>query len=62
MGSSFGGGTLQDYLINSNTSADGFLACLQDNVENVKKRARSPEKKKEKPAKKDRSLTLSPKR
>ena len=23
-----GGGNLQEYLINSNTSADGFLACL----------------------------------
>ena len=28
-GTALGGGNLQNYIINSNTSADGFLACLQ---------------------------------
>ena len=27
-GLSFGGGTLQNYAINSNTSANGFIKCL----------------------------------
>jgi len=29
-GTTLGGGALQHYLINSNTSAEGFLYCLDD--------------------------------
>jgi hypothetical protein len=64
MGTSLGGGSLQDYLINSNTSSDGFLYCLEDMK--GKKKAKSPEKDKKmiesmaaKPKK--RSSTVEPK-
>ena len=48
MGTSLGGGSLQDYLINSNTSADGFLYCLE--AIKGKKRAKSKEYKANKPS------------
>jgi hypothetical protein len=62
-GTSFGGGALQHYLINSNTSGEGFLYCLDD-VKTMR-RAKSPEKKRSKSSsveKKKRSNTLEPKK
>lgn len=60
-GTSFGGGALQNYLINSNTSAEGFLYCLDD--VKSKKRATSSDKKPHQPSEemqKKRSNTLEP--
>lgn len=59
-GTSLGGGILQEYLINSNTSADGFLTCLQDNKRPEPARAKSKENKERVSYKKHRNSTLSP--
>ena len=58
-GSSFGGGNLQHYLINSNTSSDGFLQCLYGHQDKHKRRSRSNDKAEAKKDKK-RNRTISP--
>ena len=43
-----GGGSLQKYIINSNTSADGFLQCLYGDAKKDSKRSKSITEKKKK--------------
>lgn len=52
-GKALGGGNLQNFLINSNTSADGFLQCLYGYAKKEKKRSNSVE------SKKSRSVTIT---
>ena len=66
-GTTLGGGNLQHYLINSNTSADGFVNCVYGYQSATKKKSNSVEKRKkdDKKNKKDdkknkRSTTASP--
>ena len=64
-GNTFGGGSLQNYIINSNTSADGFLQCLQAQKGHAQPRSTSADKgkmtAKSAPATK-RNQTLSPRK
>ena len=43
-GKSLGGGNLKNFLINSNTSSDGFLNCLKDYPNTVKKDSKPTKK------------------
>lgn len=66
-GNSLGGGSLQNYLINSNTSADGFLNCVYGYQTTTNKKSNSLDKRRkdDKKSKKEdkklkRSTTISP--
>ena len=65
-GSSLGGGSLQNYLINSNTSADGFVNCVYGYQTSTKKKSnsldkrRKDDKKSNEEKKLKRSTTISP--